>query len=157
LIDVRRYPGSRRFPHFGRDALAASLPAAGIEYVHESDLGGRRTPREDSPHTAWRSAAFRAYADHLESEEFRAALVRIEAAASAGRPCLMCAEAVPWRCHRQLIADALTARGGEVRHILSATRADRHAINPHARVLQDGRLVYDRAAQEGRTLFDSEE
>jgi uncharacterized protein (DUF488 family) len=144
IVDVRRYPGSRRFPHFGRDTLSQSLAAAGIGYVHEPDLGGRRAPRADSPHTAWRSASFRAFADHMDSAEFAAALDRVLARAATSASCLMCAEAVPWRCHRQLIADALVARAHQVRHILSPSRADVHTIHPHARLL-DGRLIYDLA------------
>jgi len=105
LIDVRRFPGSRRHPQFSREALAASLAAAGIEYVHEPDLGGRRQPRPDSPNTAWRVAAFRGYADYMDSEPFAAALARLLRSAARSRTVILCAEAVPWRCHRRLIAD----------------------------------------------------
>lgn len=142
LVDVRRFPGSRRHPQFGRDALRATLEAAGIGYVHEEDLGGRRPVAPDSPNDAWRNRGFRGYADHMDSATFRAALERLVALAERGPVAIMCAEAVPWRCHRNLIADALTARGIEVRHILSTRRADRHALNVRARVQPDGRLIY---------------
>ncbi len=142
LVDVRRFPGSRRHPQFGRDALAASLAAAHIAYRHEGDLGGRRTAAPESPNTYWRSGGFRGYADHLATPEAQAALERLVADQRAHRPAVMCAEAVPWRCHRQLIADALVARGIEVRHILSGGRAELHALSAGARVLPGGRLVY---------------
>lgn len=142
LIDVRRFPKSRRHPHFAGAALAESLPAAGIEYLHEPDMGGYRKPQADSPNTAWRVKGFRAYADHMGSAAFREALDRLVAYAQDGRTAIMCAEAVPWRCHRQLISDALVARGHEVFHILGPERTDRHELNPDARVLEDGRLIY---------------
>jgi uncharacterized protein (DUF488 family) len=143
LVDVRRYPASRRHPQFSREALEAALAAAGIGYRHEPDLGGRRAPRPASPHTAWRVAAFRGYADHMETPEFTAALARLIGLAEQARVVILCAEAVPWRCHRRLIADALVARGVEVRHILGPGAAQPHALDPNARVLADGRLLYD--------------
>jgi uncharacterized protein (DUF488 family) len=142
VVDVRRYPASRRYPHFARDALAAALSAAGITYHHEADLGGRRTARRDSANTAWRSAAFRAYADYMETPEFEGALARLRELAQARPTAILCAEAVPWRCHRQLIADALAARGEEVGHILGAARVEPHCLSPHAQVLAGGRLRY---------------
>ncbi len=142
LVDVRRFPGSRRHPQFGRDALAAALAAAAIEYRHEPDLGGRRQPLPDSPNTAWRVAAFRGYADHMESAEFRAALERLIAGAAERPTAILCAEAVPWRCHRRLIADALVARGLEVVDLLEPGRREAHRLHPDARVLPGGRLVY---------------
>jgi uncharacterized protein (DUF488 family) len=143
LMDVRRYPGSRRHPQYSRDALAGALGAAGISYMHEPRLGGRRAPRPDSPHTAWRVEAFRGYADHMETAEFQEALEELIHRSRETRIAILCAEAVPWRCHRRLISDALVARGLEVRHILGPGRADRHEIDSNARVLEGGRrLVY---------------
>ncbi len=146
LVDVRRFPGSRRHPQYSRDALAASLAGVGIQYVHEPDLGGRRAARPDSPHTAWRVEAFRGYADYMETPEFQAALERLIQRAdgqAGGQPvAILCAEAVPWRCHRRLISDALVARGVQVMHILSPGRADPHELDPNARVLPGGRLLY---------------
>ena len=147
LVDVRRFPGSRRYPHFGGPALAQSLAGAGIGYVHEPDLGGRRDPRPDSVNTAWRVAAFRGYADHMASPEFRAGVERVITLSREGRPVVMCAEAVPWRCHRQLIADTLVARGLTVRHILGPGQERAHELNPSARPGPDGVLVYPAAAQ----------
>jgi uncharacterized protein (DUF488 family) len=142
VVDVRRYPGSRRHPHFSRDRLEQDLAAAGIAYVHAVELGGRRTPAPDSPNTAWRSASFRAYADHMGSAAFREWLERLIAWAPAADTAIMCAEAVPWRCHRQLIADALVARGVEVLDITAVDRATPHALSRHARVGPDGRVSY---------------
>lgn len=141
-MDVRRYPGSRRFPHFSRDALRTLLQEMGIEYLHAPELGGRRTPRTDSPNGAWRSAAFRGYADHMSSTGFKEWLERLISWAPAGNTTVMCAEALPWRCHRQLIADALVARGVTVLNILRAERADAHELNPNARSAEDGSVTY---------------
>jgi uncharacterized protein (DUF488 family) len=143
LIDVRRFPGSRRYPHFSRDRLATALGEAGIAYRHEPDLGGHREPRPDSPHTAWRLAAFRGYADHMDAPAFQSALARLRERSAAASCAVMCAEALPERCHRQLLADALVVRGTEVRHILGPARTEAHAVHPAARALAGGRLVYD--------------
>lgn len=139
LADIRRYPGSRRYPHFSRDALSQSLPEHGIEYIHVPELGGRRKPRPDSPNTFWRNEQFRAYADHMGTDEFRDAVDSL--LASAKRTSVMCAEAVPWRCHRNLLADELTRRGVEVQHILGPKSIQQHVLNSHARIERD-RVVY---------------
>ena len=138
IVDVRRYPASRRYPHFNSDALAAALAAAGIAYRPEPSMGGRRSARRDSPHTAWRSASFRAYADHMETPVFQDALARLIECAASRRQAVMCAEAVPWRCHRQLISDALTALGVNVHHIISDSPAALHTLNDHAVVTDRG-------------------
>jgi uncharacterized protein (DUF488 family) len=153
LVDVRRFPASRRHPQFSRDALASSLAAAGIGYVHEPDLGGRRAARPDSQHTAWRVEAFRGYADHMETAEFGAALERLMHRAADTPTVILCAEAVPWRCHRRLISDALVARGVQVLHILSPGRAEPHELDPNARILPGGRLLYAGAAGDQPSLF----
>lgn len=143
VADVRRFPGSRRHPWFGRDELAATLREAEIGYVHLPELGGRRgKPSADSPNGAWRVESFRAYADAMATEAWRSALVRLEELAHERTVAMMCAEAVPWRCHRRLISDALVARGWQVRHILAEGRADPHALHEAARVRPDGLLVY---------------
>ena len=142
LWDVRRYPGSRRYPHFSRDALEQSLPAIGIAYEHVAELGGRRKPQPDSPNRAWKNASFRAYADHMATDEFQAAIERLEAAAAREPLVIVCAEALPFRCHRRLIADLLVARGWEVTHLLGPKRREPHRLNPDASLLDDGRLVY---------------
>lgn len=155
LVDVRRYPASRRHPQFSRDALAASLAGAGIVYVHEPDLGGRRATRPDSPHTAWRVAAFRGYADYMETPEFQAALDRLIHRAEPETTVILCAEAVPWRCHRRLISDALVARGISVLHILGPHRTDPHELDANARILPGGRLLYAGAAGDQPSLFET--
>ncbi|HEX6738171.1 MAG TPA: DUF488 domain-containing protein [Vicinamibacteria bacterium] len=140
LVDVRRYPSSRRHPHFHGAALAAALRAAGLAYRHEPDLGGHRQPLPDSPNRAWRSEALRGYADHMLTPAFQAALDRLRAAGEG--VAVMCAEADPERCHRQLLADALLAGGRPVLHILGPGRAQPHALTNTARPTLDGALLY---------------
>lgn len=154
LVDVRRHPGSRRHPQFNRDALASTLEGAGIGYRHEETLGGRRSLDDaptDGPCAGWRSDGFRAYARHLNGREGRRALDRLEEEGADGRPAVMCAEAVPWRCHRQIVADHLVARGHEVLHLLDRERTERHELREMARVQDDHTVTYP-ARQTG--LFD---
>ncbi|KRE88990.1 hypothetical protein ASG87_05395 [Frateuria sp. Soil773] len=141
IADVRRFPGSRRHPQFASDALAAALQAQGIAYRWLPQLGGRRKARPDSPNTAWRNASFRGYADYMDSAEFAGGLDDLLALATRLRTALMCAEAVWWRCHRSMIADALRVRGIEVVHIAGATHSTVHPYTSVARVV-DGRLSY---------------
>jgi uncharacterized protein (DUF488 family) len=142
IADVRRYPGSRRQPHFERTALAAVLLEAGIGYrwLGES-LGGRRKPVEGSVNTAWESDQFRGYADHMASEEFAAGLTELEELAREQRVAGMCAEAWWVRCHRRVIADALTARGWRVLHLGANGRLEEHELTEFA-VVEDGRVTY---------------
>jgi uncharacterized protein (DUF488 family) len=142
LVDVRQYPGSRRHPQFSQAALSASLGAAGIAYVHEVDLGGRRRPRADSPNLYWRNPSFRAYADHMAGEAFARALDQVVALAIEHPTAIMCAESVPWKCHRWLIADALVARGLAVIHILDAEHSRPHALHANARLDAAGSVSY---------------
>lgn len=125
LVDVRAFPGSGRYPHFGRDPLREALVAAGIEYRHAPALGGRRRLRSDAPPTAWRNAGFAAYADYMTTSEFRLAVDDLLALAAERPTTIMCSEAVPWRCHRSMISDAVVARAWEVPHILDG------GISPH--------------------------
>lgn len=141
VLDVRRFPGSRRQPHFGGEALARSLPAQGIDIRHLVDLGGRRRPRPGSPNGGWRVEAFRAYADHMASPGFRAALRDLEALAGERRSAIMCAEGLWWRCHRRLVSDALVVRGWEVRHIAPDGREAAHQLTGFAEV-RGAELVY---------------
>ena len=143
VADVRRHPGSRKWPHFSAAALAGSLRAAGIEYSGMPELGGRRKPRVDSPHRAWRVEAFRGYADYMDTPEFADALARLESVARGRSTAVMCAEALPWRCHRSLIGDALIARGWEVFEILSEGEPRPRRIPEFARI-EGNRVVYDR-------------
>jgi uncharacterized protein (DUF488 family) len=162
LADIRTVPRSRRHPHFSADALGVSLPAQGVSYRHFPGLGGLRKPRKDSRNGAWRHEGFRGYADYMETASFRDALADLISLADADGPerpgrhlerradllgppdtrvAIMCAEAVWWRCHRQLTADALLARGIEVRHITSTAAAAAHKLTEFARVV-DGQVQY---------------
>ena len=142
VADVRRYPGSRRQPHFGRTALAAVLFQAGIGYRWLGEtLGGRRKPRPNSPNGAWESDQFRGYADHMASEEFASGLAQLEELAREQRVAVMCAEAWWVRCHRRLIADALVARGWRVLHLGSNGRLEEHELTDFA-VVEDGTVTY---------------
>jgi uncharacterized protein (DUF488 family) len=138
LVDVRTIPKSRRNPQFGQDQLPATLEQHGIRYMHLPGLGGLRHARKDSVNTGWKNASFRGYADYMQTPAFGenlAKLINLSAGLAAADPTVvMCAEAVPWRCHRSLIADALTARGIEVEHILSATSRKPHRYTPFARI-----------------------
>lgn len=143
LVDVRMFPGSRRCPQFNKPALSESLAELGIEYKHEPRLGGRRTPRADSHNTAWRNASFRAYADHMETEDFRDGIKELLQLSADKRVAVMCAEAVWWRCHRSLIADYLKAAGHTVMHIIGETKTEEHPFTSAARIV-DGELSYRR-------------
>jgi len=146
VIDVRRFPASRKWPHFDAESLGRSLPAAGIDYAGMPELGGRRKPRPDSPHVAWRVDAFRGYADFMDSEEFARSLAKAIGLARDRRSALTCAEALPWRCHRSILADAFLARGWEVLEILSEREARPRKLPNFAR-LEGERVLYDRAGQ----------
>ena len=144
LVDVRAHPGSRRHPHFARSALEQSLPAEGVEYDWQGGpLGGRRRSRGDSPNVALRNDSFRAYADHMASDEYEAALEALMACGARESTAIMCAERLPWQCHRFLVSDSLVARGVTVRHIIDASAPREHKLNAIARVAPDGTLVYD--------------
>ncbi len=134
LIDVRTVPRSGHNPQFNSDALKKSVEAAGIAYTPMKNLGGLRHASPGSLNTGWRNASFRGYADYMQKKEFSDALERLIEVAAKKRSAIMCAEAVPWRCHRSLIADALTARGFAVEHIMSRTTRNPHALTPFARV-----------------------
>ncbi|MBP7149201.1 MAG: DUF488 domain-containing protein [Acidobacteria bacterium] len=134
LADVRTVPGSRRNPQFGREALATALAAAGIDYVHLRELGGLRRPRPGSPNGGWQNDSFRGYADYMQTPEFDAALANLLTLSREAPTAVMCAEAVPWRCHRSLIADALLVRGVPVEHILGPGRRQPHRLTTFARV-----------------------
>ncbi|MBI4002035.1 MAG: DUF488 domain-containing protein [Nitrospira defluvii] len=141
LVDVRTVPRSRYNPQFNTDTLAQSLYDAGIACRHSPELGGLRKPIKDSINLGWRNDSFRGYADYMQTKEFGTALDKLIADSRKRHTVIMCAEAVPWRCHRSLIADALTSRGQEVRHIMTATKADRHQLTSFAK-LENGALHY---------------
>jgi uncharacterized protein (DUF488 family) len=141
VADVRKIPRSRRHPHFNVETLPHSLETAGLGYVHLGGLGGLRRERPDSINRAWKNPSFRAYADYMQTEEFARELEGLLALGARQRVAIMCAEAVWWRCHRSLIADALVARGEPVLHILTPERAEPHVLREFARV-DDGRVTY---------------
>lgn len=145
LADVRSFPGSRRHPQFGQDALRTSLTEAGFAYMHLRGLGGRREAAAGSPHVALRVEAFRGYADHMASPEFARDLATLEAVANATPTAYMCAETLWWRCHRRMLSDLLAIRAWEVIHLLGAGKSEPHRVWDVARVV-DGRLVYDGGA-----------
>jgi uncharacterized protein (DUF488 family) len=151
LVDVRTAPGSRLHPQFGRDELARSLEVVGIAYVWRKDLGGWRTPRADSPHTAIRNRSFRGYADHMDTEEFTSALSWLIETSAEVPTAFLCSESLWWRCHRRMIADALIVRGVEVRHLMDGGREEPHRLHPAARVAGE-RLIYDVEGPEQQTL-----
>ncbi len=134
LVDVRTIPRSRHNPQFNQDSLPKSLEAAGIGYAHLSELGGLRRARRDSPNAGWRNTSFRGFADYMQTPEFAAGLEELLAHARHRRVAIMCAEAVPWRCHRSLIADALRVRGCKVEHIMSGKTCQEHTITPWAKI-----------------------
>jgi uncharacterized protein (DUF488 family) len=141
VVDVRTVPRSRHNPQFNKENLPESLRAAGIAYQHMPALGGLRHPRADSPNMGWRNASFRGYADYMQTDDFAESLKSLMGGARKERVALMCAEAVPWRCHRSLIADALSIRGVSVEHIISGARTQTHVITPWACV-QGERITY---------------
>jgi uncharacterized protein (DUF488 family) len=141
IADVRSYPGSRRYPQYGREALAAALAAHAIGYHWLPSLGGRRRVSPDSPNVAWRNASFRGYADHMSTAEFAQGLGQLSEIANKTRTAIMCSESVWWRCHRSMIADALRVAGTEVLHILDAKHSTVHPMTSPARIV-DGALTY---------------
>jgi len=148
IADIRTIPRSRHNPQFDRDALRAALRSRGIRYVHLPALGGLRHARADSSNVGWHNASFRGFADYMATEDFAAGLDELHELAGASTVALMCAEAVPWRCHRSLVADALTVRGARVEHITGAGRSRPHRVTPFARV-EGTRITYPGGGPEG--------
>ena len=141
LVDVRTVPRSRHNPQFNQDALPKVLRHAGIAYIHLPELGGLRHARRDSSNTGWRNASFRGFADYMQTPEFETGLDKLIKSAARTQVAIMCAEAVPWRCHRSLIADALVVRGIQVEHVTSATHAQPHSLTTFAKV-EGTRIAY---------------
>lgn len=142
VADVRSFPGSRRLPHFNKEALEISLPQAGFRYIHIKNLGGRRKVLPESKNTSWRHPAFRGYADYMETKAFREGIKELKQIALAHRTAYFCSEAVWWRCHRSMISDYLKAEGWIVMHIMAVDKAREHPYTQPARVLE-GRLTYE--------------
>ena len=142
LVDIRTYPGSRRFPHFNKEQLSVALPQNGVLYKHMVALGGRRKPDKDSHNTAWRHPSFRGYADYMETETFKNEITLLEADARMVRTAYMCSEAPWWKCHRALVSDYLKVRGWKVNHIMENGKLTEHPFTSPARPVQ-GQLFYD--------------
>lgn len=143
VVDVRKFPGSRKFPHFSKENLEVSLPPSGIEYEHMEALGGRRKANKDSKNSAWRLPSFRADADFMETEEFAKAAKKLQGLAAEKRVAYMCSEAVWWRCHRALISDYLKIREWKVEHVMGAGRTTEHPYTKPARIV-NGKLSYSK-------------
>ena len=141
LVDVRSFPGSRRYPQFNKENLAQSLSAAEVQYLHFQELGGRRRARPDSQNVAWRNESFRGYADYMETEDFTQGISRLQGVAREQRTAIMCSEAVWWRCHRSMISDYLKAHGVEVIHIMAPGKSEEHPFTSAARIV-NGQLSY---------------
>lgn len=141
LVDVRHFPGSRKYPHFGKEALMQSLPGAGIQYLHLEALGGRRKAAPDSINTAWRHQAFKGYADYMETTAFQQGMQHLEDLAVKAPTAYMCSEAVWWRCHRSMISDYLKVKGWNVQHIMELSKSKEHPFTAPAKVV-DGKLFY---------------
>lgn len=141
LADIRRFPGSRRFPQFDKENLQVSLPKNGIRYAHLPDLGGRRKSRKDTRNTRWRNDSFRGYADYMETAAFEKAIAELEHIASKQPTAYMCSEAVWWQCHRSMVSDYLKAKGWTALHITAKGKAQEHQYTEPARIV-DGRLCY---------------
>ena len=135
VADIRSFPGSRRYPHFNKEALEVSLPANNIKYIHLRGLGGRRKTRPNSINTGWRLAAFRGYADYMETDDFKKAITELELIASQERIAYMCSEAVWWRCHRSLVSDYLKVNGWTVMHIMGIGKSVEHPYTSPARIV----------------------
>ena len=141
IADIRQYPGSRRYPHFNKEALEHSLPAEGIKYIHLKQLGGRKKASENSVNTGWKNDFFRGYADYMETSEFHDGVTELEQIGSEYATAYMCSEAVWWRCHRSLVSDYLKVKGWKVMHIMNIAKSDEHPYTKPARI-EDGKLNY---------------
>ena len=142
VADIRSFPGSRRYPHFNKEALEVSLHDNNMEYIHFKGLGGRRKTRPDSVNTAWRQAAFRGFADYMETDDFKKAITELEFIAGKERTAFMCSEAVWWRCHRSLVSDYLKVNNWKVMHILDIGKSEEHPYTSPARIVE-GHLLYN--------------
>ncbi len=141
LVDIRSFPGSRRYPHFNKEYLESALPLQNIEYMHFQKLGGRRKPMPQSKNIAWKHDAFRGYADYMETEDFKEAVERLETVAKGKRAAFMCSESLWWRCHRSLVADLFKSKGWKVVHIMAKEKEMEHPYTAPAKIV-NGKLTY---------------
>ena len=148
LIDIRSFPGSRRYPHFNKESLSVFLREHGIDYKHMAGLGGRRKPDKDSVNTAWRHPSFRGYADYMQTAEFQQQINIVEELAQSVKTAYMCSEAPWWKCHRALVSDSLKIRGWDVLHIMEKGKLTEHPYTSPARPVQ-GKLFYDDTVSPG--------
>lgn len=137
IVDIRRFPGSRKFPQFNQENLKTALEKVGIHYIHLVDLGGRRKPNKDSKNTSWNNESFRGYADYMETDSFKSAIVKLENIAFEQTTASMCSEAVWWRCHRSMVSDYLKAKGWTVLHIMTISKAQEHKYTAPARTVNE--------------------
>ena len=142
VADIRSFPGSRKFPQYNKEALSVSLPQNNLQYVHLKSLGGRRKVKPDSKNTAWRNAAFRGYADYMETDSFKEGIAELEKIALKQRTAYMCSEAVWWRCHRSMVSDYLKLNGWKVMHIMGIAKEEIHPYTAPARIV-NGKLSYE--------------
>jgi len=152
LVDIRSYPGSRRYPHFNKEALEISLPKNNIQYIHLPELGGRRKANPHSINTGWRNDAFRGYADHMQTDDFKKGINELQQLAIHRQTAYMCSEAVWWRCHRSMVSDHLISIGWIVMHIMNKEQAEEHPYTSPARI-ENGKLTYTKKF-EGGNLFN---
>jgi len=146
VADIRSFPGSRKFPQYNKETLQVSLPQSNIQYVHLKSLGGRRKVKPDSKNTVWRNAAFRGYADYMETNFFKDGIAVLEKLALKQRTAYMCSEAVWWRCHRSMVSDYLKVRGWKVMHIMGIAKDEEHPYTAPARII-NGALSYEKESK----------
>lgn len=149
VADIRSFPGSRKFPQYNKEALSVSLPQNNIQYVHLKNLGGRRKVKPDSKNTAWRNAAFRGYADYMETDAFKEGITTLEKIALKQRTAYMCSEAVWWRCHRSMVSDYLKVRGWKVMHIMGIAKDEEHPYTAPSKIV-NGELRYENESKESK-------
>ena len=141
LVDIRNFPGSKRYPHFNKENLEESMPANNIQYIHLKLLGGRRPVQKDSKNTAWKHPAFRGYADYMETDDFKNGIKQLESIATKNTTAYMCSEALWWRCHRALVSDYLKLNGWTVNHIMDVAKSTEHTYTAPAKIV-NGKLFY---------------
>lgn len=149
VADIRSFPGSRKFPQYNKEALSVSLPQNNIRYMHLKSLGGRRKVKPDSKNTAWKNAAFRGYADYMETDRFKEGITELEKFAIDQRTAYMCSEAVWWRCHRSMVSDYLKVRGWKVMHIMGIAKEEEHPYTAPAKIV-NGELTYENESKKGK-------
>ena len=152
VVDIRSYPGSKRYPQFNKEALQISLPKNNIQYIHLKELGGRRKANPHSINTAWRNESFRGFADYMQTDDFKKGINELQQLAIQKRTAYMCSEAVWWRCHRSMVSDYLKSLGWTVMHIMNEEKTEEHPYTSPARIV-NGKLIYSKKIEDGK-LFN---